>query len=129
MVANHGLRSHAREAVLKTALRQAVEGFMCLPQQRVTVEQVSNAAPVSLRAVRGYLRRLTSERVLRLLPDTIIYTAGRRLRRWLLTEPRTTVGGNASAYLQARKLRDQQLTREYQLIRAAQIRRQVYGDD
>jgi hypothetical protein len=115
---------------MKTALRVAVEGFMMLPQQRVTPEQVAEAAPVTLRAVRGYLHRLCTQRILIVVRNTSnVYTAGPRLRRWLTTEPATRPGGNASQYLTAKAERDALIMQENALIRAAQLRRRLYGED
>jgi hypothetical protein len=115
---------------MKTALRVAVEGFMLLPQQRVTVEQVAEAAPVTLRAVRGYLHRLCSQRVLIVVRNTSnTFGPGPRFRSWFKREPKTAAGGNSRAYLKAKAERDALIIQENALIRAAQLRRRLYGED
>lgn len=115
---------------MKTALRIAVEGFLLLPDQQLTVQQVHEAAPVSLRAVRGYLHRLHGERILRPMAAMAdAYTTGPGFARWLRTEPKTLTGGNSRAYLTAKAQRDSLARAEAALIRAAQVRRRMYGGD
>lgn len=115
---------------MKTALRIAVEGFLLLPDQQLTVKQVHEAAPVSLRAVRGYLHRLHRERVLRRLEaEGDAYTTGRAFARWIRIEPRTRPGGNHSGYLVGKAQREALAIAEAALVRAAQVRRRMYGAD
>ena len=92
---------------------------MVLPVPRVTVEQVALATPVSLRAVRGYLKRLCSERILRHTAG--VYGPGPRIRRWLKSEPKTLPGGNFRAYLIAKAERDAIARQESALLRAVQL--------
>lgn len=116
----------------KTPLRIVVETFLILPERVFYADQVVQAAPVSRRAVRGYLRRLCTEGVLVVVDDTSnAYRAGRRFRRWLQTMPRTRAGGggNSRAYLEAKALRDAQARQESAKLRALQLRQRIYGDD
>jgi hypothetical protein len=101
--------AHAKSLLLtmKTPLRIAVEGLMVQPQGRCTEAQVVAAAPVTHRAVRGYLRRLTGLHVLCLIDDlSPYYVAGPQMQGWLTTEPRTRPGGLARRYLSEREQRD-----------------------
>lgn len=87
----------------------AVEGLLVQPHGRCTEDQVAAAAPVTLRAVRGYLRRLVGLRVV--LVDEVngaaIYRAGPLLQAWLNEEPRTRPGGSSRLYLALQAERDQ----------------------
>ena len=100
---------------MRTPLRMAVEGLLVQPDGRCTEEQVVAAAPVTLRAVRGYLRRLTGLRVVRVVEvnGMAVYSAGPALQRWLDEEPRTRPGGASKVYLEGREQRDEQKLQDW----------------
>lgn len=93
----------------------AVEGLLVQPDGRCTEEQVVAAAPVTLRAVRGYLRRLTGLQVVRVVEvdGLSIYSAGPLLQQWLDEEPRTRPGGASKVYLEQREIRDDQKLKDW----------------
>ena len=107
---------------MKTALRCTVEGFLLLPEREFSTAQIIAASPVSRRAVKGYLKRLTTLAVIVPQADGR-YTAGARFEAWLATEPKTLPGGSAVSYLKARAKREAEERAERALIRAAQQQR------